>query len=462
MNSLSPMIKRIKSQKQGKILKFLPRKGRIRFFLVIATLIFIIWTIPSFTSKTLLNTTVSADNSNFSDVPFEKDTTLFLQEIVTTIIRDTTLLFTSPIRINKEEDSFLVWTTIDTQLQKYISKQFLIYQPLYGAFVAMDPSTGRILSLVSYVKDSLSKPEKNLCLTAFFPAASVYKTITAAAAIEYLNYNADCYVEHRGKNHTLYHSQLKEKLDYIIELSMSEIYARSINAAFARIALYGLGTANILDYSYKFGFETPIPGDLPCDKSKIFIPNSPFELAELSSGFNKRTTISPLHGALISSCIAEDGIMPVPIFIDSITQLKDGKCVYRADYKKWKTPISIATAQELQKMMKSVVTYGTASKQFKSIKTSKLFADYLYGGKTGSIDKDSIGRVDWFVGFAKHTIEPNKKIALGILTVHGEIWTVHSSYLAAESIKFYISSLNKKEKKSITLNQRDSLTTSEN
>ncbi|MCX7726434.1 MAG: penicillin-binding transpeptidase domain-containing protein, partial [Chitinispirillaceae bacterium] len=223
MESLSPLIKRIKKQKYERLLKFLPRKGSIRFLLLISMIVFIIWTIPSFTSKPLLNTIASADDQHFSETQKNENSSLLLQKIVTALITDTSFLLYSPVKINLQEDSFLVWTTIDTQLQRYISKQFPLYKPLYGAFVPMDPSNGRILSLVSYVKDSLANPEKNLCVTATFPAASIYKTITAAAAIEALGYNSECIVEHRGRNHTLYHSQLKENLDYIIAVSYTHL-----------------------------------------------------------------------------------------------------------------------------------------------------------------------------------------------------------------------------------------------
>jgi hypothetical protein len=43
-----------------------------------------------------------------------------------------------------------------------------------------------------------------------------------------------------------------------------------------------------------------------------------------------------------------------------------------------------------------------------------------------------MGKIDWFIGFAVDRDEPDRSLAVGIVTVHGRLWTVHSSYLGAE------------------------------
>jgi hypothetical protein len=60
------------------------------------------------------------------------------------------------------------------------------------------------------------------------------------------------------------------------------------------------------------------------------------------------------------------------------------------------------------------------------------------GGKTGNVDRDGIGRVDWFIGYARDTRGGRAPVAAGVLTVHGQLWMVHSGYIAAEMFRAYI------------------------
>ena len=132
--------------------------------------------------------------------------------------------------------------------------------------------------------------------------------------------------------------------------------------------------------------------------------------------------------------------MPIPSLLDSVVRDRDGVVQHVAEKRTWLQPITAATARELRQMMQAVVKYGTATKQFRIIRNSRRFDDFIYGGKTGSIDKDGIGRVDWFVGYAVHPQKIDERIAVGVLTVHGAYWTVHSSYLAAEAMRTYLKS----------------------
>lgn len=109
------------------------------------------------------------------------------------------------------------------------------------------------------------------------------------------------------------------------------------------------------------------------------------------------------------------------------------------------------TANVLSEMMKCVARYGTARKSFRYLKNSSRFDEIDYGGKTGSVDKDSVGRVDWFIGFAKHPKDNRQQIAVGILTVHGAYWTVHSSYIAAEYFRKYLRAIQLEEEKALKM-----------
>lgn len=447
MTNNSPMMYRVKRGRSDRRFPTLPRKGRIRLLLAVFFILGIIRIGPPLLKKFELPAQASANDTALK-VPAasakkqKKNALISPSPLVATLMKGNpswTPENRTPVFDGR--DSLLLCTSIDSSLQAYLSRLMHRYHPLYGGIVALNPVSGRILAMVSYIGDSMPAPEVNLCLTSSFPAASVYKTITAAAAIELAGFSAVCSVEHRGRNHTLYKSQLAENLEYSVSISFDKAYARSINAVFARVGIYELGAPKLYRFSDRFGFNHAPPGDLPCEPSRIFMPDSQFELAELASGFNQRTTISPLHGALIAAGIAQKGLMPVPTLVDSIIRLSDSTVRYRRTDRSWLNPVKASTALELQKMMHSVVKYGTAAKQFRTLQRSSWFDEFNCGGKTGSVDKDGTGRVDWFIGFAEHPQRIDERIAIGAVTVHGAYWTVHSSYLAAEAIRYYLKAL---------------------
>jgi penicillin-binding protein A len=175
------------------------------------------------------------------------------------------------------------------------------------------------------------------------------------------------------------------------------------------------------------------------------IKDSILTIAETASGFNNSTKISPLFGALIASSISECGAMPTPTLIDSVVLL-DSCALYRAVPQEWRAPIKENTAMEVKALMMRVVQHGTARRSFNYIRNSKFFDEVEYGGKTGTVDNDDIGKVDWFVGFARDKTNPLKRLAVGIVTVHDEYWTVHSSYIAEELFRIYFRGFNKGKK----------------
>jgi cell division protein FtsI/penicillin-binding protein 2 len=321
------------------------------------------------------------------------------------------------------------------------------YHPKYGALVALEPASGRVLALVSYTRDTEPSLGDNLFARSLYPAASVFKTITAAAAIEKGNMGPDSKMPLAGRRYTLYRFQLKEDLAAYDPVSLTDAYSYSINPVFGRIGVYVLGPALIREYFEKFGFNSRIPFELDNEMpvAEISDKDSAVAVAEIASGFNQKTKMSPLFGALIAAGVSEKGKMPVPFFVDSVT-CGDSCVIYRAVPRLWRVSMRESTASKLRGMMESVVRYGTAKSSFRYIKHSAYFDDIDYGGKTGTVDEDKLGKVDWFVGFAAHPTDPRQRIAVGIVTVHDQYWTVHSSYIGAEIFRKYIRQLQNEEK----------------
>ena len=68
----------------------------------------------------------------------------------------------------------------------------------------------------------------------------------------------------------------------------------------------------------KFGFNEKITHIVEPSISKFYSPQSNYQLAEFGSGFNKYTTISPLHAAYMSYIVANGGIRKRIRVVESI------------------------------------------------------------------------------------------------------------------------------------------------
>jgi peptidoglycan glycosyltransferase len=110
--------------------------------------------------------------------------------------------------LQKEGVPLIVESSVDSKLQDYIQSLLKTSNTLKAAVVVMQPEDGRILAMVNY--DSEAKGE-NLCLKADFPAASLFKIISAAAALESAGFSPEKTVSFVGRKHTLYKNQLKKK-----------------------------------------------------------------------------------------------------------------------------------------------------------------------------------------------------------------------------------------------------------
>jgi cell division protein FtsI/penicillin-binding protein 2 len=342
-------------------------------------------------------------------------------------------------RITVPADTLVISLSIDTALQKYAASMFRQYKPRYAAVAALDPSTGRVLALASYAGDGEEMDGRELYLRNRFPAASVFKTVVAAAAIERGRMHGKTVLEHFGRNHTLYTSQLQKELKVSREITLEDAYAYSVNPVFARIALFNVNKDIISGYGRRFGFNETIPFEYDVDVSEMFAPDSGFSVAEFASGFNRKTTITPLFGALLAGAVCEGGVIFEPTVVDTVRSAKRDSCLYARSAKVWRRAVKEQTAAELRGMMSKVTQYGTARNTFRLLRDSPRYNAFEFGGKTGSVNQVGLGRVDWFVGFARNPNNRGQRFALGVVTTHGDYWTVHSSYIAAELVKKYIS-----------------------
>jgi hypothetical protein len=330
-----------------------------------------------------------------------------------------------------------VEVSLNMELQDYILKLLRRSRTSQTAVVVLKPTTGQMLAMASY--DQSEKGE-NLCLKADFPAASIFKIISAAAAIEVGGFTPDKTVNFKGKKHTLYKKQLmQDEGRYSTKTSFKRAFSESINPIFGKIGIYDLGEESLSEYSAKFLFNQGIPFDLRLGISSVRIPEDEFGLAEIASGFNKRTLVSPLHVSLITAAIANCGIIVEPWLVHSI-QNESGETLYRARYARLGKAVEEETARQLKVLMRETVINGTCRKAFLPLIRNKLFKDIEIGAKTGTIN-DALDQVkfDWVTVYAlPKGLE--RAICVTVLAIHGDILGIRASEIARHIIQHHYTS----------------------
>jgi cell division protein FtsI/penicillin-binding protein 2 len=323
---------------------------------------------------------------------------------------------------------------IHSGLSEEMAKLFQKYRPDYGAFVAMDATTGRVLALLSYSADG-TLSDQNLALRATFPSASVFKIVTAAAAIAERKMNAGSIVSFNGRAHTLYKRNIFSDTvnRWTTHMTLKEAFARSVNAVFGKLGVFIVGPTELKSYAEKFGFNRALSTDIPVQEGRAEITEDPWEIAEAASGFTKHNTMSPLQGALIASAIANDGRLMEPYVVSSLRN-EEGETVYVGGPRLSDVVIDPQTAAEMKILMRETVSSGTGRGSFRGFKRS-AYGDIDVGGKTGSLTgNDPAGRYDWFVGYG---VAGEHRLALASLIISKEYWKVKSTVLARKAIEVF-------------------------
>jgi peptidoglycan glycosyltransferase len=308
-----------------------------------------------------------------------------------------------------------------------------------GAAVAIEPSTGRVLTLASSPTYNPNAIEKNYsgvlnakssaCAFAaplldratqgLYPPGSTFKTVTAAAALDSGKFKPDStfydpgYCEEYGKR--VSNAGNPEAPETFGNVTLALGFQHSINSVFCNTGKQ-LGAATILDYTRKFGFYQEPGLELPLDeqspsglyegkKPKLFWPKHPqtqVDPGRLAFG-QEHLLVTPVQMAMVAATVANGGVLMQPHLIDEV-RTQDGKLVTRTRPHKVDRAISTQTAQELTQMMESVVTGGTG--------TAAQIPGIRVAGKTGTAEIGIRGRYDaWFIAFAP---ADNPRVAVAV------------------------------------------------
>lgn len=324
-------------------------------------------------------------------------------------------------------DQTRVTTTIDPHLQKLVSYLFRTAEVPFGAFVALDVRTGRVLAIVEH---SSEQPQRSgLSRQAIAPAASVFKVITTAALLESAKLSPRHKVCYHGGRNGVRESNLRDdaKRDRRC-VTVTEALGRSTNAVFGKLAHKYLSTARLQRFATQFGFNAELPFVLPAETGRALVPRDPLGLANTAAGF-WNTTLSPLHAALIAQSIANAGVMMRPYLVEDAT--RNGVVVLNEAPHTLRRTVSPHVATLLKQMMLATTEIGSARRYFSRRK--EALRGIKVAGKTGSLSSRTgpYLHYSWFVGLA-----PLEKPTIAIAAFVGNRakWKIKSSYVAREAL----------------------------
>lgn len=330
-------------------------------------------------------------------------------------------------RSQKDE---VVFFTLDPDLQAFSESLVKQARAPHVAIVVMEPRSGKILALAD---KSLSI--KDLALHSGFPAASIFKLVTSAAALEEGGLQPDTLIHYRGGTYTLnqWNYNPDPKKDRL-NMSMTNALGRSCNAVFSRIALKYLSAATLRRYSKLFGFNSEMRFDVPLPPSSATIPIDNYNLGRTAAGFGQ-VTLSPIHAAALVAAIANDGILRKPILIDKVIS-ESGSILFEAEPLSLKRVILPSTARTLLRMMLSTTTIGTARKDFSNKKG--VLSRVGVAAKTGTLrGTNPKGLNHWFIAAAP--VEA-PVIAISVISVDPSGTSGRASYIGKKILDRYFSS----------------------
>ncbi|CAM5469461.1 putative Penicillin-binding protein A [Streptomyces afghaniensis 772] len=326
-----------------------------------------------------------------------------------------------------------VVTTIDPAAQRAAYKGLAGRK---GAVAALEPSTGRILALVSapsYDPQPLSgngaaaarawtrlnadrdRPMLNRAVRQTYPPGSTFKVVTAAAALDAGVVRAlgaptdspDPYTPPGTR------TRLTNASRGCRDASLREAFTLSCNTVFAKLGVE-VGATDMTATAQAFGFNDPalrIP--FPVARSTFDTSLDPAQLALSSIGqYNTRAT--PLQMAMVAAAVANGGQLREPYLVERTTR-PGGSTLAAAGSRAARQVMYPSTAVRLRALMREVVEDGTGRRA--AIRGARV------GGKTGTAQHglgNSGTPYAWFVSWAQGDGDLAPRVAVAVVVEDAE------------------------------------------
>ena len=324
-------------------------------------------------------------------------------------------------------------TTLDAKVQAAAEEGL---DGIRGAAVALDPKTGAILAMVSHptydpnnlathdlgaleknytrLNEDPAKPLVNRSINGdLYPPGSVFKVVTAAAALSTGEYTEDTVVPGPA---VLDLPQTDADLPNAFdgpcgpnsEVTLTEALAVSCNTAFARIGM-DIGAEALQAQAAKFGFGDSITIPMRVTPSTVPAEMNLPQLAQASIGqYDVRAT--PLQMAMVAAGVANRGTVMRPYLVQSVIG-SDLAVIESTDAQELSQAVTPEVAAQLNRMMVAVVEDGSGRRaQIEGVEVA---------GKTGTAQHGEGRKAHaWFISFAPAA---DPEIAVAVIAEDGGV-----------------------------------------
>ena len=361
--------------------------------------------------------------------------------------------------------------TLDAKLQKITEKAF---GDRRGALVAIEPSTGGILALVStptydpnlfvdgirtddwdLLNNSPDKPMVNRALNGAYPPGSTFKPFMALAALEIGKRTASQIISDPGFFNFGGHHFRDDKKGGHGSVDMYKSIVHSCDTYYYMLA-NDMGIDNIARFMGSIGLgqrtgidiEGESEGILPSQewkKRRFKRPEQQKWYAGetisigIGQGYNAYT---PIQLAQAMATLANDGVMYRPHLVRYITDSKTGEKTYIEPQPLRVLPWKAQNIETIKKAMVGVNKEGTGARAFAG-------AEYASGGKTGTAQVFSLKGSDYKAGKLKKELHDHAlfiafapadkpKIALVVLVENGGFGAQAAAPIARMVLDYYL------------------------
>src|SRR3990170_1243753 len=256
-----------------------------------------------------------------------------------------------------------------------------------GTIIAVQPKTGEILAMASRPSFDITNPDlsdesklalfRNRAITDQFEPGSVFKLITAAAAVDLELVNPNSWWFDSGVVNVDGWTIRNWDLSANGSQTVMQILAKSLNTGAAWLSQQ-LGPERFYDYVFKFGFAEPSGSGLGGEVGgRVRTPDNDPEnwrtVDMATNSFGQGISVTPLQMVMAVAALANEGKLMKPMLVKEMIGPRDRQV---SEPEVTRQVVSADTARTLLDMM-GVVVQGIP-RNFLDIQ------GYEVGGKTGT------------------------------------------------------------------------------
>ena len=286
------------------------------------------------------------------------------------------------------QDGMDLVLTIDEVIQyiaeRELEKAFNNFHAKSASIVVMDPHTGRILAMANRPTYDLNDHSdvskdviRNRAICDLFEPGSVFKIVTASAAIEEKKVTEEDVFFCENGSYRVGGRILHDHKPHG-NLTFRQVIEESSNIGTVKVAQL-LGQDTLYQYVRAFGFGSKLGIDLTGEISGVIRPVRLWSKTSITSiPMGQEVGVTALQLASALSVIANGGQLMKPYVIDSVRD-NQGRIIKQNKPVLIRKVISVDTAMRIKKILTGVIEEGTG-------KLGKVLG-FSAAGKTGTAQK---------------------------------------------------------------------------